>query len=82
MPATAAWCPPALNGYVLRLELWDAAAQRGPDMKAGEYYEINNARMMVSRGGYWEAKFVEGHKMRKLDQDELEGEPRFVELLE
>jgi hypothetical protein len=81
-PTTASWCSPTLAGYILRMELWDEAAERGPEMKLGEYYEIKNVRMRVSASGYWEAKFTEGRKMRKLDEDELEGEPRLVALLE
>lgn len=81
-PTTAAWCPPALAPYVLRLELWDDAAARGPEMRAREFYELGNVRMKASRSGYVEAKFVEVRKMRKLDEDELEGEPHLAALLE
>ena len=73
---------PALGPYVLRVELWDAAAERGPAMRPGEYYRIPNAKMGSSAGGFWEAKFIEAHKLRKLDEDELEGEPHLAALLE
>lgn len=66
----------------MRVELWDAAAERGPELRPGEYYEMTNARMKVSSGAFWEVKFTEGRKLRKLDEDELEGEPHLAALLE
>ena len=81
-PMTANWCSPSLSGYVLRMEMWDEAKERAQHMKAGEYYEFVNARMKESAGGHWEGRFVQGRKLRKLDEDELEGEPHLTALLE
>lgn len=81
-PMLMSWCPPSLSAYVLRMELWDEAADKGPDMKAGEYYEICNARMRINRAGHWEAKATHRRRIRKLDEDELEGEPHLAALLE
>lgn len=82
MPMSAAWCPPTLAPYVMRLEMWGAAAEAAREMQPHEFYAIDNVKMRVSAGGYWEGKFVESRKMRKLDVDELEGEPHLTELLE
>lgn len=80
-PIQANWCTPAYEGYAFKIELWDEAAQQGPEIQPHEYYEINNVRMKVSAGGYWEGTFSEVRKMRKLDEDELEQEPHLADLL-
>ena len=81
-PMSAAWCPPGLAPYVLRLEMWDDAAALARNMQPREFYALDNVKMRVSANGYWEGKFVEGRKARKLDADELEGEPHLAALLE
>lgn len=75
------WCPPALAQRVLKIEMWDAAAEVGPNMKPGEFYSIRNVRMRLSAGSSWEAKFVEGKKIRRLDEHYLDGETDLIELL-
>lgn len=80
-PITATWCSPALSELVFKIELWNEAAVRGPEMKAHEYYEIKNCRIKMSAGGYWEGSFSEVKKLRKLDDEELDEEPHLVELL-
>ena len=81
VPIDRDWCPPSLSDKVLKLELFQEAALKGPEMKAGEYYFIGNCRMKRSTGGYLEATFSQVNKMRKLDEDALEDEPRLVDLL-
>lgn len=81
-PVHANWCPPALAPYVMRIEMWGSAMQVGKDMRPQEFFALDNVRMRVSSGGHWEGKFVEGRKARKLDEDELEGEPHLAALLE
>ena len=80
-PVNASWCVPALSGLVFKIELWNEASLRGPELKAGEYYEIKNVRIKESSGGYWEGSFSEVKKLRLLDEDNLEEEPHLVELL-
>ncbi|TFK94811.1 hypothetical protein K466DRAFT_508902 [Polyporus arcularius HHB13444] len=83
MPQThGSWCPPKLAEVVLPVELWDSAAARGPTMKPGEFYSMRNIKLKWGGGGtYLEGKMVEGQKITKLDEDQLEGEPHLVELL-
>lgn len=81
-PVHASWCQPALAPYVMRIEMWNSAMQVGKDMRPQEFFALDNVRMRVSSGGHWEGKFVEGRKARKLDEDELEGEPHLAALLE
>lgn len=58
-PVQSAWCPKKLSDYVLKIEMWDAAAAKARTMATGEYYYIKNARMRLSRGGHVEGKVVE-----------------------
>lgn len=81
VPVERDWCPPLLADRVLKLELFHEAAPKGPELKAGEFYSIGNCRMKRSAGGYLEATFSQVNRMRKLDEDALEDEPRLVELL-
>ncbi|KAL7283683.1 hypothetical protein ACG7TL_003119 [Trametes sanguinea] len=80
-PTQGEWCPPRLAPYVLRIEMWDSSAEVGPAMQAGEYYSIRNLRTKISSGGYLEGKMQEGEKITKLDEDQLEDQPRLAELL-
>ncbi|PSR77622.1 hypothetical protein PHLCEN_2v7812 [Hermanssonia centrifuga] len=81
-PVNAPWCHHALADRVLKVEMWLEAAPMGAEMKPGDFIEINNIRMKSSSGGYLEATFSEGRKMRKLDADELEKEPHLEALLQ
>lgn len=49
----------------MRIELWDASAQLGPEMEIPGYYFIRNARV-TDQNGFVEAK-VQEQKIRKLD---------------
>ncbi|KAI0723872.1 hypothetical protein C8T65DRAFT_734380 [Cerioporus squamosus] len=80
-PTHGSWCPPKLAEVVLPVELWESAAARGPTMKAGEFYSMRNIKLKWGGSGYLEGKMVEGQKITKLDEDQLEGEPHLVELL-
>ncbi|RPD66503.1 hypothetical protein L226DRAFT_609332 [Lentinus tigrinus ALCF2SS1-7] len=80
-PTHGSWCPPKLTEVVLPVELWETANARGPTMKPGEFYTIRNIKLKWSGSGYVEGKMVEGPKITKLDEDQLEGEPHLVELL-
>ncbi|KAI0780559.1 hypothetical protein BD413DRAFT_5316 [Trametes elegans] len=80
-PTQGEWCPPRIAPYVLRVEMWDTSANVAPTMQPGEYYSIRNLRTRVSGGGYLEGKMQEGHKITKLDEDQLENQPHLAELL-
>ena len=82
MPVHQNWCPPALAPYVLRIEMWDSAAEAAQEMRPHEFYTLSNVRMRVNPSGHYEAKFVEGRKVKRLDEDELEAQPHLAALLE
>ncbi|KAH9843158.1 uncharacterized protein C8Q71DRAFT_237564 [Rhodofomes roseus] len=82
VPLERDWCPPMLSDKVLKMELFLEAAIKGPELKAGGYYFIGNCRMKTSTGGQLEATFSQVNKMRKLDDDALEDEPRLAALLQ
>ncbi len=63
------------------VELWEGATAVGPKMQPGEFYSIRNIKLRLSGGGYMEGKMVEGEKITKLDEDELENQPHLVALL-
>ncbi|PCH37897.1 hypothetical protein WOLCODRAFT_161136 [Wolfiporia cocos MD-104 SS10] len=76
------WTPPQLNNKVMKMELFGDAAAEGANMNPGDYYEFRNAKMRISRGGYWEAKFDDRvDRMQKLSTDELEHYPHLSALL-
>jgi len=66
---------------VLKIEMWDAAASRGPSLKNRGYYLLENCRML-DQERYLQAKMVEP-KIRELSkEDERDmADPRFAELL-
>lgn len=64
----AQWCPPGLNDRVVRFELWDEAAKKGPDFVPGSYWTVRNARMRRANDGYAEGKIVQP-KFGRLDAD-------------
>ncbi|KZT09597.1 uncharacterized protein LAESUDRAFT_512246 [Laetiporus sulphureus 93-53] len=70
-----------MGNRVLKLELFNEAAEYGPKFKPGEFWFFGNSRMKVSEGGYVEATFSAVQKMRKLDEDELDTEPHLEALL-
>ncbi|KAI0934827.1 hypothetical protein AcW1_006221 [Taiwanofungus camphoratus] len=81
-PIEADWCPPQLADKVLKVELWLDASQLGPSLESGGYYFMGNNRMKVSSGGYMEATISAKDKIKKLDEDELEGQPHLQALLQ
>ncbi|KAM6500355.1 hypothetical protein JOM56_003369 [Amanita muscaria] len=80
-PTQLDWCPDGLGEYILKLEMWDAAAKIGPTMEPGTYYSITNARMRVSRGGYVEGKVVLP-KIVRLNEEDADRIPKLNDLLE
>ncbi|KAI0807789.1 hypothetical protein C8Q74DRAFT_1322450 [Fomes fomentarius] len=80
-PTQGSWCPPQLAEIVMPVELWEGATAVGPKMQPGEFYSIRNIKLRLSGGGYMEGKMVEGEKITKLDEDELENQPHLVALL-
>lgn len=57
----AEYCLGGLRGQrVLHVEMWDAARTVGLEtMSVGSFWTLKNVRMIISRGGYVEAKLVE-----------------------
>ena len=81
-PVTTSWSLAELAQSILKIEMWDSAAETAETMQPGDLYALQNVRMKVSTGGTIEARMSEGkRKIKKLDQDELEGETHLVELL-
>lgn len=73
--------PKRRNGTVLKIEMWDSAAARGPSLNNKGYYRLENCRML-KHDDYLQAKLVEP-KIRELsreDESDL-ADPRFAELL-
>lgn len=79
-PVQAPWCHPKLQDNVLKVEMWEEAAELGAKMTAGDYFSMGNVRMKVSSGGYVEGT-ISDRKIRRLDVDELEHEPHLADLL-
>jgi hypothetical protein len=67
-PCQAKWCPPGLNDYVVRFDLWDAAASFSQSLVSGTYWSVRNARFKHNHDGYVEGKIVE-KKISKLEPD-------------
>jgi hypothetical protein len=66
---------------VLLIEMWDAAWETAKAMQPGEFYRLDNVKMMAASSGYLEAKFVEGWKARALDPEEVEIDEHLQALL-
>jgi hypothetical protein len=67
IPCSQQWCPPKLAEFVLKVEVWDDAAEVAKAMLKGEYYSIKNMRAIISNGGYLEGKLAEP-KVRRLEE--------------
>lgn len=73
--------PSGRDGTVLKIEMWDAAALRGPGLRNKGYYRLENCRML-NHENYLQAKLVEP-KIRELSKEDEKdmADPRFTELL-
>ena len=73
--------PKGQNGMVLKIEMWDAAASRGPSLKNKGYYRLENCRML-NQESYLQAKLVEP-KIRELSKEDEKdlADPQFTDLL-
>ena len=81
-PVTTSWAVPELSQGILKIEMWDGAAEAAESLQAGDLLSLQNVKMKISAAGTTEARMSEAKRqIRKLDQDELEGEPHLVELL-
>lgn len=67
-PCQAKWCPTGLNDYVVKFDLWDAAASFSKSLVSGTYWSVRNARFKCDHNGYVEGKIVE-KKFSKLERD-------------
>jgi len=81
-PVTATWCDPLLADRVLKVEMWNNAAEYARSMmRAGDYYFLGNNRMKISGNGYVVGTMSEDEKIRKLDEAEEERHPLLQDLL-
>ena len=73
--------PKGRSGTVLKIEMWDSAAARGPNLKNRGYYRLENCRML-HQDHYLQAKLVEP-KIREFSKEEESdlADPRFAQLL-
>jgi hypothetical protein len=73
--------PKRRNGAVLKIEMWDSAAARGPDLNVKGYYRLENCRML-NHDNYLQAKLVESkiRELSKEDENDL-ADPKFADLL-
>ena len=81
-PVQGSWCPPNLEGRILKVEMWDTASQLGQTMEPGEYWFLRNARMKISGGGYLEGTMQLAEKVQKLNENDLTQDPHLEALLE
>jgi len=81
LPKSNEWCK-GREGAVLKIEMWDAAALRGPSLRPKGYYRFENCRMLLNPDGHVQAKLVEP-KIRELSKEDEKdmADPRFAELL-
>ncbi|KAF7295511.1 Telo-bind domain-containing protein [Mycena indigotica] len=63
------WCPSALSGCVLRLEMFDKARQIGPTMTVGQIYCLKNIRKDFFYDNKLQGKIVE-NKISKLNEND------------
>lgn len=70
----------SLHDKILKVEMWDAAAQIGPTMEPNGFYALGNCRMM-NKNGYLEAKIVQ-KKIQKLGEAQDSKSEAFARLLE
>lgn len=63
------------------MEFSHSAYDVAATMQVGEYYSIRNMRLKFGSGGYLEGRVQEGHKITKLDEDDLENQQHFSDLL-
>lgn len=66
---------------VLKIEMWDSAAARGPSLKNKGYYRLENCRML-NQDHRLQAKLVEPkiREFSKEDESDL-ADSRFAELI-
>ncbi|KAK0211082.1 hypothetical protein DFS33DRAFT_349635 [Desarmillaria ectypa] len=80
-PMQSKWCPSkALAETVLKIEMWDSARELGKAMQTGEIYSMKNVRMIISKGGYLEAKIQEA-KITPLNEKAAEHNVHLREFL-
>lgn len=75
------WCSSFLSEYVLKLEMWDAAAEAAQNMRPGQYYFVKNARMKINNEGFLEGKVAQA-KITKLEEVDAETNIHLKSLLE
>ena len=72
---------PKLARRILQIEMWDSASATAREMQPGEFYRLDNVRMMNGSSGYLEAKFVEGRKAQLLDHEAADADQHLQALL-
>ncbi|KAG0701774.1 hypothetical protein DFH29DRAFT_852292 [Suillus ampliporus] len=68
-PTQASWCSPELSPYAFRIEMWDDAGQLAKTMQPGEFWYLQNARVMANSSyPHPFGKLRDAHKSKKLDE--------------
>lgn len=81
-PVQYKWCPSkALSETVLKIEMWDSAREFGKGMQTGELFSMKNVRMIISKGGYLQAKIQES-KISPLNEQDAENNIHLRDFLE
>jgi hypothetical protein len=62
------------------VDIWNDGANKAREMKAGEIYRFNNARMEASKFKYWQASVRENKFVHLRETDEMKDQ-EFQEFL-
>ncbi|KAH7923468.1 hypothetical protein BV22DRAFT_1068672 [Leucogyrophana mollusca] len=81
-PIQASWCPPELSNYILKMEMWDAAANLARTMEPGDLWYLYNSRVIENRLGYMEGRMQLDEKVCKLDERLADNNPHLQALLQ
>lgn len=76
----SAWCPAEFGQYVLKIEMWEAAAKLGPQMKPETFWEMDNVRMKIGQAGYHQGTISDA-KIYPLSEKDAGNDPKLAALL-
>ncbi|KAH7906154.1 hypothetical protein BJ138DRAFT_1016657 [Hygrophoropsis aurantiaca] len=81
-PIQTSWCPPELSTHVLKIEMWDAAANLARIMEPGDLWFMYNSRVVHNRHGFMEGKMQLDERVCKLDERNTDNQPHLEALIQ
>lgn len=84
-PVTTDWCPPNLARKTLFIEFYGVESAnfvRDKGMSKGQFWSLRNVRLKTGIDGYLEANFSEVRKAIQLEENDVEHDTHFRDLLE